>query len=42
MTIMIKNRRYFVGLTIETKNFAFEVKVILRLEILIHVAKGLK
>ena len=33
MTNMVKVRRFFYGLAIEIKNFAFEIKVILGLEI---------
>ena len=32
MTDRVKVSRYFQGLTSETRNFAFDVKVILRLE----------
>ena len=32
MTNRVKVRRYILGLTIETNNFAFEVKVILGLD----------
>ena len=42
MTNRIEVKKYFCGLTIKTKNFAFEVKVILGLEITCQMARGLE
>ena len=42
MTNRVKVRRYILGLTIETNDFAFEVKVILGLEISCPDGQGAK
>ena len=41
MSNKVMVRRHFLGLTIETNNFAFEVKVILGLESTVNYFTGL-